>query len=402
MPEQHPYHDAMLEAVKLAQQARWQTFPNPCVGAVVMKDNCIVASGWHKGPGLAHAEVEALNDARGKGVDLADCVMVVTLEPCRHTGKTPPCTEAILASGLRRLVIGALDPNPKASGGAELLRSHGLHVETGVALEACTDLLDEFLTWQTTPLPYTLLKLAASLDGRIATRDGHSQWISSEESRATVHTLRQRVQAVVIGGNTFYADNPRLTCRAEGITEGAAQPLAVVLTSRLPEPDSDMYLVRERPDSLIFLTTAASAASPRAAALRGKGIRILSLPFVPQTGSAGGVRAQLDLACGLAMLRAEHACHYVLCEGGGRLGLAMLEKGLARELHLHIAPRIFADNDAIALFDGRSPRRVEDSLSLRLTHTAHCGSDLHLTLRPTCAPQYSDTGDAANNHGDAV
>lgn len=428
MPEPLSFHAAMLAAVSLAEQGRFRTRPNPCVGAVLLKDGQIVASGWHKGPGLPHAEVEALRDAKEKGVDPAACVMVVTLEPCRHTGKTPPCTEAILASGIKRLVVGSLDPNPQASGGAELLRSQGLEVQTGVAPQECADLLDDFLTWQTTPLPYTLLKLASSLDGRIATRSGHSQWISSEQSRGQVHVLRSQVQAVIVGGNTFYADNPRLTCRlgasalpasepgnpvASGIpatsgvenasgTEGApcTQPLAVVVTSRLPDATADLHLLRERAESLIFWTTAASAASPRASALRGIGVRVLGLEGQLRSSSSPlNFHAKLNLAQGLADLRQNHNCHYALCEGGGKLGLALLEDGLARELHLHLAPTIFADNEARPLFDGRSPRSVEEALALRLCASKCCGKDIHLTFRPSFAPRCTPEADKAEAPG---
>ena len=214
MPDaEHPYREYMLEAVALAGQARWLTRPNPCVGAVLVKDGQIVAKGWHKGPGYAHAEIAALEDAAGKGVNPADCTLVVTLEPCRHHGKTPPCTDAILQSGVRRLAIGASDPNPESAGGAELLREQGLAVETGIALEECLDLIDDFTTWQTTEFPYTIIKLASTLDGRIATRTGNSRWITSPETLTRVHELRQHMDALLVGGNCFYVDNPALTCR---------------------------------------------------------------------------------------------------------------------------------------------------------------------------------------------
>jgi diaminohydroxyphosphoribosylaminopyrimidine deaminase/5-amino-6-(5-phosphoribosylamino)uracil reductase len=199
----HPYHDLMLQAVALAAESRWQTCPNPNVGALLVKDGQVLASGRHKGPGLPHAEVEALRDAAAKGVNPADCTLVVTLEPCRHHGKTPPCTEAILRAGIRHVVVGANDPNPEAAGGAAILREAGVEVECGVALDPCLDLIDDFLTWQRTDLPYTLLKLASTLDGRIASRNGHSKWITCEETRRRVHALRRHMQAILVGGNTF-------------------------------------------------------------------------------------------------------------------------------------------------------------------------------------------------------
>ena len=399
MSVRHPYHDLMLQAVALADKARWQTAPNPRVGALLIRDGLVVAEGRHKGAGQPHAEIEALADAANKGVDPAECVMVVTLEPCRHHGKTSPCTDAVLASGVRRLVVGALDPNPEASGGAELLRSKGLEVETGVALQECLDLIDDFMLWQTSDLPYTLLKLASTLDGRIATRTGHSRWISSPETRKRVHGIRRHMQAIIVGGNTFYQDDPRLTCRpgddpdAEGYAADFEQPLAVVVSSRLPEAGLTMHLIKERPESTIFWTTVAAAASPKAEALRKKGIRVLGLPSHAKANTRGhGMRAELDLAAGLVYLRKELNCHYALCEGGGRLGLSLLNAGLARELHLHLAPKILGDNEATPLFDGLGPMHIDEALQLRITDAIPSGDDIMITLRPGFAPVLPERG----------
>jgi len=388
----HPYHDFMLQAVALAGKAKWQTCPNPCVGALLVKDGAVVASGWHKGAGRPHAEVEALEDAKAKGVLPADCTLVVTLEPCRHHGKTPPCTDAILKAGIRHVVVGTPDPNPEASGGAELLRSRGVKVETGIAEQECLDSIDDFITWQTTDLPYTLLKLASTLDGRIATRTGHSKWISSPETRARVHELRAHMQAVIVGGNTFYQDDPRLTCRLDNATSElcSRQPLAVVVTSRLPEAGLSLHLLKERAEQTIFWTTVAAAASPKAEALRRKGVRVVGLPSQARHNVRGhGMRAELDLAEGLTYLRRELDCRYVMCEGGGRLGLSLLDKGLAREFHLHMAPKIVGDNEGTPLFDGRAPVQIDESLQLRITDAIPSGSDIALTLRPAIAPLLS-------------
>jgi len=396
----HPYHDFMLQAVALAGKAKWQTYPNPCVGALLIKDGLVVASGWHKGAGLPHAEIEALEDAEAKGVNAADCTLLVTLEPCRHAGKTPPCTDAILKAGIRHVVTGAPDPNARAAGGAELLRVKGVKVETGVAEQECLDSIDDFVTWQTTNLPYTLLKLASTLDGRIATRTGHSRWISSPETRAKVHELRAHMQAVIVGGNTFYQDDPQLTCRPNNIADDSAaeprpqQPLAVVVTSRLPEAGLSLHLLKERAGQTIFWTTVAAAASPKAEALRRKGVRVFGLASQARPNALGhGMRAELDLAEGLAYLRRELGCRYVLCEGGGRLGLSLLYKGLAREFHLHMAPKIIGDNEAAPLFDGRAPIQIDEALQLRMTGAVSSGSDIAVTLRPAASsPDFSPPG----------
>ena len=384
----HPYHAHMLQAVALANNARWQACPNPCVGALLVKNGAVVAEGWHRGAGQAHAEVAVLDDAAQKGITPSDCTLVVTLEPCTHYGKTPPCTEAILKAGIKHVVIGAVDPNPQAAGGAEMLRSQGVTVETGVAEQECLDLIDDFNIWQTTDLPYTILKLASTLDGRIASRTGHSKWISAPETRKHVHLLRRHMQALIVGGNTFYQDDPRLTCRMEDSEEECIpQPLAVVVTSRLPEAGASFYLLKNRASSTIFWTTVAAAASPKAEALRRIGVQVIGLPSHAKVNSRGhGMRAELDLTEGLVHLRKKMNCHYALCEGGGRIGLSLLDKGLARELHLHLAPKILGDNEATPLFDGRAPINMEGALQLRITEARNSACDIMLTMRPQMQP----------------
>lgn len=372
----------MREAIRLARRGRWRTAPNPMVGAVLLREGEVVARGWHHGAGLPHAEVDCLADAAARNIDPAGCTLVVTLEPCCHHGKTPPCTDAILAAGIRRVVYGYRDPNPVAGGGAALLAAAGLEV-TGPVLEAeCRDLVADFLVWQTTERPYVLLKLAATLDGRIATRNGVSQWISGPESRRAVHGLRAGVGraggAVLVGGGTFRADDPLLTAR--DVEEGEApprQPLACVLTSRLPAPDG-ARLLRERPGETVFFVSPALAASSAAQALRELGARVLALGAAPGGGP--------DLAGMLRAQRQELGCPYVLCEGGGQLALSLLEAGLVDEFHLHLAPLILGDEEARPLFAGRVPLELEAGLRLRLCGLERSGGDAHLLLRPVAAP----------------
>ncbi len=176
----------------------------------------MLAGGWHRRYGGPHAEPECLADARAKGVDPAGCTLYVTLEPCNHHGKTPPCTRAILEAGVREVVVGTADPNPVAGGGADFLRANGVAVRLGVEEALCRELIADFLVWQRTDRPYVYLKLASTLDGRIATRTGHSRWISGPESRAAVHALRARCQAVIVGGGPLRADAPRLPVRLPG------------------------------------------------------------------------------------------------------------------------------------------------------------------------------------------
>lgn len=375
----HPFASFMRHAVALAEPCRWNACLNPAVGAVLVRDGVMVAEGCHTAYGQAHAEVECLRDAAAKGVDTAQCTLVVTLEPCNHFGQTPPCTHAIVEAGIKHVVIGLRDPNPKAAGGLEYLESHGVRVEQGVEEQLCRDLVADFLIRQTTERPYVILKLASTLDGRIATRSGHSQWVSSNASRARVQTLRAGVAqcggAVLIGGGTFRADNPHLTVRNADGTHCGPHPLACIVTSRLPQNDADYFLLRERTEETIFLATPAAAASPAAHALREKGVRVWDV--APARKGHGP-----DLENSLVRIRKELNSPYVLCEGGGRLGLSLMEAGLVDEFHLHLAPCILGDNASHPVFDGRSPERMSEALRLRITRQELCGPDLHIILRP--------------------
>lgn len=381
----HPFAPSMCAALALAERGRFATCPNPTVGAVLVYEGRIVAEGWHTAYGAPHAEVACLHDAVAKGVNPADCTLVVTLEPCHHHGKTPPCTEAIVAAGVRHVVVGLRDPNPEAGGGVEYLLSQGLNVECGVEESLCRDMIADFLVWQTTARPYVILKLAATMDGRIATRTGHSQWVSGEDSRAVTHALRAHMgrtgSAVLIGGGTLRTDNPRLIARPTthmGEAQDIPQPLACVLTSRLPTLHTDITLLRERPSQTIFLTTPAAAASPTAYALRERGVRVWE--SIPQAHNA-------DVRSSLIRLRAEGACPYVLCEGGAMLARSLLEARVVDEFHLHLAPKVLADNEARPLLDGCSPTRMDQALGLRIVGHSLCGDDIHITLRPAHTPE---------------
>ena len=364
----------MLAAVRLARQAKWRVAPNPMVGAVLVQGGEIKSSGWHKQYGGPHAEVECLADARSRGVDPSRCELWVTLEPCNHTGKTPPCTRAILEAGIKRVVIGALDPNPAvAGGGADMLRQNGVHVEVGVAEEACLDLLSDFKAW-ISGRTAVILKLAATLDGKIATRSGHSRWISCLESREQVHHLRRKVQAVLIGGNTFYADDPLLTPRLGGEGGDRGNPIAVVATSRPPRMEAPFRLLKQRPQETLFWMPESVALSEAAKALRSLGCRVWGLPVSPSSG--------MDLSQGLVRLHQELGHMHLLCEGGGALGLSMLEHGLVDAFHLFMAPKVVGDQDAPGLFTGRSITRMDEAMGLRLAEQRRVGDDSLMVFRP--------------------
>lgn len=371
------YKKFMRAAIDEAEKGRFETYPNPAVGALLVRDGDIVAIGYHKGPGLPHAEIECLNDAASRGINPSGCTLIVTLEPCRHHGKTPPCTDAIMAAGITKLVYGCVDPNPEAAGGAAILAEKGLEVIGPVLQQACEDLIADFRVWQTTTRPYILLKLACTLDGRIATRNGNSRWITSPESRQVVHRLRRDIGkaggAILIGGGTFRSDNPHLSARLENESI-ERQPLACILTSRLPKATADVNLLKERPSDTIFFASPAATASTTAEALRKLGCRIFALgPTLHGEPNLGKLFTQL---------REELNCPYVLCEGGGKLAFSLLKDNFVDEFHLHMAPKILGDNEAKPLFSGNAPASLDEALHMRFCSAKLHHDDVHLLLRP--------------------
>lgn len=370
------YSGYMRAAISEAEKSRFNTWPNPAVGAVLIKDGQIVARGRHEAAGGPHAEISCLADARSKGIDPRGAAMAVTLEPCAHYGKTPPCADALLEAGITTLIYGAPDPNPMAGGGAAKLARAGVTVTGPVLRQECEDLIADFKIWLAGERPYVILKLASSLDGRIAARSGQSRWISGPEARKEVHGLRGKIGraggAVLIGGGTLRADNPELTAR---LPDSPAQPLACVFSSRLPQADSDCRLLKDRPEQTIFFTSPGASASTAAEALRRLGARVFPVSLSPKDGSP-------DFKSMLAEMRRNLNCPYVLCEGGGRLGLSLLEAGLVDEFHLYMAPMALGDNDARPLFAGRAPMSLDEALKMRFCGMDMSGKDARLILRP--------------------
>src|SRR5215471_13875108 len=212
-PDNHAERDEvfMQRALDLAAKALGRTSPNPAVGAVIVRGGSVIGEGFHRRAGLPHAEIEALKHVRGT---VAGATLYVTLEPCSHHGRTPPCADAMVSAGLKRVVVGMVDPNPLVQGrGIRRLRRAGIEVKTGVLRERCERLNEDFTTLIQTGRPMVTLKLAASLDGRIAAASGDSQWISNDLSRRLVHELRNRVDAILVGAETVRTDDPQLTCR---------------------------------------------------------------------------------------------------------------------------------------------------------------------------------------------
>jgi diaminohydroxyphosphoribosylaminopyrimidine deaminase / 5-amino-6-(5-phosphoribosylamino)uracil reductase len=365
----------MARALELAARGRSVTTPNPKVGAVLVRDGAIVAEGWHKVFGGPHAEVECLRQAEERGIDPAGATMYVTLEPCNHFGKTPPCSRTLLEAGLARIVIGCLDPNPEAGGGAALLAQGGVDVVVGVLERECRDAIADFVVWKTKGRPFVTVKLAMTLDGRIATQTGDSSWVSGEASRARVHAMRAETQAVMIGGGTLWTDNPRLTHRlVDSPLAQNPQPLAVLVTRRPPAADAPLAILRDRPGQCVILTGEAWAASNTATPLTDLGVRVWGLP------EAGD--GNLDLLPGLRRLRQEAGVYTLLCEGGGGLAGSILAQELMDELVVFYAPKILADAESISGFSGLTAQRMTDAVKLRFLSVAPIGEDIMVVARP--------------------
>ncbi len=369
-----PKADFMAQAVQLALRGKGRTAPNPCVGAVLVKDGCVVAEGWHKACGGPHAEINCLSDAREKGVDPSKCSMFVTLEPCNHFGRTPPCSQALIEAKVPEVVIGCTDPNPDVTGGgAETLRKAGVRVETGLLERECLDLIDDFLVWKNTKRTYNILKLATTIDGKIAVRGAAREAVSCPESFSRVHEMRSRADAIIVGGNTFYIDDPSLTARAGRDEPVHNRPFAVVVTSRLPQALENHALLRQRPQETIFWTTEQAADTKEADQLREIEARVWGFP----QGDNG-----LDLRQGFEQLRYELGCHTTLCEGGGGLAMSLARQELMDELVVFQAPRILGDESAASAFAGMTAKGLAETINLRIADFRTCGNDLQTTYKP--------------------
>ncbi len=358
-------------AIELAEKGKGQTAPNPCVGAVITKENKILGKGYHKKYGGPHAEVEAIDDALSKGHNLEGSTLWVTLEPCNHYGKTPPCTNAILRYKIKKVKIGTKDPNPNVcGGGAEYLRGNGVDVEIGICEDECRFLINDFITWNNKQRPYIYLKLAQTIDGKIASKSGDSKWISCEKSREMVHSLRERVDAILVGGNTFYKDNPKLTPRLT--SKNKKDPYAIILTSNLPDPDANFYLLQKRPTKTIFFTTD-TVSEEKIKRLQDRGVKIF-----PLYKTAQGV----NIEDGFKWLFSELNVYYVLCEGGGKLANTLLNSNLVDELFLFVAPIVIGDDSAISSFSGNDIGKISDAKRLSVRGVKIVDRDVLIHLTP--------------------
>jgi len=361
---------AMQRALTLAARGLETTDPNPRVGCVIAQRGRIVAEGWHERAGEAHAEVAALAAAgtQARGADL-----YVTLEPCSHHGRTPPCVEALAAAQVARVVYAMADPNPQVDGrGAAALRAAGIGVEEGLLAAEAAELNAGFVKRMRHGRPLVRVKLAMSLDGRTALASGESRWITGEAARTDVQHWRARSSAVLTGVGTVLADDPRLDVRLPDEPPGRArrQPLRIVLDTQLRTPPASR-LLQAGGGEVLILTGVTSADDPRAAALAGHGARLESLPT-----DAG----RLALPAVLDRL-AELELNEVLVEAGATLAGELLRQGLIDELLLYVGPRLLGP-EARSLVTLPDPGALERAPTLAFFETQQLGEDLRLRLRP--------------------
>ncbi|NVN91271.1 MAG: bifunctional diaminohydroxyphosphoribosylaminopyrimidine deaminase/5-amino-6-(5-phosphoribosylamino)uracil reductase RibD [Desulfuromonadales bacterium] len=353
----------MKQALTLARKGIGKTSPNPAVGCVIVRDGSIVGKGWHKKAGSPHAEINALNMTG----DLAQGADVyVTLEPCCHTGKTPPCSQALIRAGVKRVVVGMGDPNPKVSGGglAEL-QAAGIETVCGILEDDCRDINRPFIKQVTTGMPYVTYKCAMTLDGKIATATGESRWISCEDSRTYVHKMRSRMDAIMVGVDTIIADNPELTVRHVR----GRNPLRVVVDTRLRTPESVKVLSRGNAAGTIIATI---ETNPRVH------LRYLRQGATVLTCQQDRGRVSMeDLLFKLGGMGIQS----ILLEGGGRLAGSMLNYGLIDEYVFFMAPKLLG-SDGFSPFNLVGKTSMDQAFRVTITHVGRCGSDIIVHARP--------------------
>ncbi|MEW5745781.1 MAG: bifunctional diaminohydroxyphosphoribosylaminopyrimidine deaminase/5-amino-6-(5-phosphoribosylamino)uracil reductase RibD [Nitrospirota bacterium] len=357
----------MKRALRLAAKARGMTSPNPMVGAVVVKNGRIIAEDYHKRPGELHAEALAILQAKERA---KNATLYVTLEPCCHLDKrTPPCTKAIISSGIKKVVVAMRDPNPKVAGkGVEELERQGIEVVHGVLENEARRLNEAYIKFITTRTPFVTLKIAMTLDGRIATPEGQSKWITGEQARKIVHRMRSEADALLSAIGTVRADNPQFTARLgqgiKGDGRDAKHPLRVIIDPHLETPP-DYHVCSVPPQTLIVTGEAESETKARKAkALTDRCVEILEYK---------GERADLNW---LMRKLGERSITSVMIEGGSSLNAYALRDGIVDRIVLFIAPKIIGGRDSIPAIGGKEFQRLEEAFQLRDVNVKRVGEDI--------------------------
>ena len=351
----------MRRALELAAKGKGFTSPNPMVGAVVVKKSKIIGEGYHRRPGDKHGEIIALESC---SEDPRTATLYLNLEPCCHLGRTPPCVEAIIEAGIKRVVAAMVDPNPLVNGkGFELLKQHGIEVEVGLCQQEAEELNEKFIFFIKNRKPFVMIKAALSLDGKIATATGKSRWLSSPEARMYVHQLRQEYDAIMVGINTLLRDNPRLTIRWPEAEQ--KKILRVVLDSKLRIP-LQCRLLRERGGGEVLVFTTPAAPADRIKQLRDLGVEVVVAK------EKGG---RVDLKYALKQL-AEKGIISLLIEGGSEVfATALREKVINKVLFIY-APKIIGGRDSIPLFSGEGKRELTSAYQLTRVRSYRLGPDV--------------------------
>jgi diaminohydroxyphosphoribosylaminopyrimidine deaminase/5-amino-6-(5-phosphoribosylamino)uracil reductase len=362
-PDRDTYHEEdevfMQRALDLAAKGLGRTSPNPAVGAVIVRNDRVIGEGFHRRAGLPHAETEALRRVNGSA---RGATLYVNLEPCSHYGRTPPCADAVVAAGLKRVVIGMTDPNPLVRGrGLRRLRQAGIEVKTGVLKDKCERLNEDFAVFIRTGLPLVTLKLAASLDGRIATASGDSKWISGELSRRLVHELRNRVDAVVVGAETVRTDDPQLTCRVRG----GRDPLRVILDGRLTISPAARVCTQRSIARTLVVTAEENCESEKRAVLERQGVEVLGLPAEQHRVRFRPLLAELG----------KRGLKHVLIEGGGQVAAAALAEGVVDKVLFFYGPKLLG-SESRAMIGSLGVDRVASGLTLHTIESYRLGDDV--------------------------
>ncbi len=357
-------------ALDLARLAYGKTSPNPMVGALIVKNGRVIGKGFHRKAGMPHAEVEAIREAQAsQSASLKGAVLYVTLEPCCHQGRTPPCVEAILSSGIRDIVVGMKDPDEKVSGrGIRLLKKQGLRVRTGVLEAECQDLNEAYVKHRSRKMPYVTLKIASTLDGKIALAHGESQWITNEESRRMGHVLRDQNDAVLVGLGTIEKDDPRLTTRLSR-QEGGKDPIRVVLDSGL-RISTKAQVLRQLSESPTWIATTLGAQDRKVKDFEKKFSRVSFEILSCRSDKKGRV----DLPDLLKQL-ASRGILSVLVEGGPTVATAFLKQRLVDRVVHFISPSYLGDGQVSAL-QPLSIRKLSQRLQLKEVEVRALGCDV--------------------------
>lgn len=320
----------MARALALANRARGKTSPNPMVGCIIVKDNKIIGQGFHHAAGLPHAEINALNEA---GDDAYGATMFVTLEPCCHYGKTPPCADKIIEAKISKVIVSIYDPNPVVSGkGIEELQKAGIIVETGLLQDRAVRLNEVYIKYITTQMPFVLIKVGMSLDGKI---QGPEQWITNERSRQIVHKMRSEYDAILVGKQTVLTDNPYLTSRIRG----GKNPYRIIVDSRLQIPiESNVFAAPE----MVIIATTPAAPADKLSILRKMGTRVVITSTVDRRVDILELMKQLG----------QMEITSVIVEGGARINASFLSSGVVDKMALFISPQIFGKMDYLSVVEG--------------------------------------------------